>query len=182
MNEGKQPYKKLLTYRYAYLIFHLNDQFTSRYLGDYRHKRTKEQMDQSARSTKQNIAEGASQGTSLKAYIKLVGVARGSAEELLEDYKDFATKNKIPIWDWKDLRYKRFRGDRYFLSDEPSPPTPPIPLLPKDKALVVNLMIDLLTRTGYLLDQQRRSLEEKHQKEGGFTEKLYKKRKDFRGY
>lgn len=176
---GKAPYKKLLTYRYTYLILHLNEQFTTRYLGDYQNKRTKEQMDQAARSGKQNIAEGASQGTSLKGYIKLTGVARGSLEELLEDYKDFATKNKIPIWERGD---RRFRGKRVFLSSEPTPPTPPIPPLPKDQELVTNLMIDLITRTCYLLDQQRRSLEQKHTEEGGFTEKLYQRRKNYRGY
>lgn len=180
MNEGKQPYKKLLTYRYAYLVFHLNELFMSRYLGDYKNKRNKEQMDQAARSQKQNIAEGASQGTSLKGYIKLTGVARGSGEELLEDYKDFAMKNKIPIWDWKEERCKRFRRYRYFLPFEPHTPLPPIPPLPQNKELVTNLMIDLITRTGYLLDQQRRSLEKKHEEEGGFTEKLYRKRIEYR--
>lgn len=180
MNEEKQPYKKLLTYRYAYIVFHLNNEFTSRYLSDYKDKRTKEQMDQAARSGKQNIAEGATQGTSLKGYIKLVGIARGSLEELLEDYKDFAIKNKIPIWDWKDERYRRFRRERFFLPNPKTSPLPPISPLPQNKELAVNLMIDLITRTGYLLDQQRRSLEEKHMKEGGFTEKLYRKRMDYR--
>ena len=173
------PYKKLLTYRYAYLVFHLNSQFTLRYLGGYKDKRTKEQMDQAARSGKQNIAEGASQGTSLKGYIKLVGVARGSLEELLEDYKDFAIKSNFSVWDRGD---RRFRGWRYFVSSDPNSPLPPIPPLPQDKELATNLMIDLITRTCYLLDQQRRSLEEKHMKEGGFTEKLYWKRKEYRGY
>lgn len=173
------PYKKLLTYRYAYIVFHLNNQFISRYLGGYKDKRTKEQMEQAARSGKQNIVEGASQGSSLKGYIKLVGVARGSLEELLEDYKDFAIKNGISFWDRRD---GRFRGYRYFLSSGPSPPSPSIPPLPEDKELAANLMIDLITRACFLLDQQRRSLEEKHRKEGGFTENLYRKRKEYRGY
>lgn len=182
MLKENQPYKKLLTYRYSYLVFHLNSQFTVLYLGDYQNKRTKEQMDQAARSGKQNIAEGASQSTSLKGYIKLVGIARGSLEELLEDYKDFAIKNKIEIWDWKDERFRGIRGDRYFIDNKPIPPIPPIPPLPQNKELAVNLMIDLITRTGYLLDQQRRSLEQKHMREGGFTEKLYQARKQYRGY
>jgi len=173
------PYRKLLTYRYAYLTLHLNDQFISRFLGAYKDKRTKEQMEQAARSGKQNIAEGASQETSLRSYIRLVGVARGSLEELLEDYKDFAIKNGFPIWDRRD---RRFKGLRFFVSSEPNSPLPPIPPLPQDKELTTNLMVDLITRTCYLLDQQRRGLEEKHMKEGGFTEKLYRKRKEYRGY
>lgn len=180
MNEEKRPYKRLLTWRYAYLVYHLNDKFTTRYLSDYQNRRNKEQMDQAARSGKQNIAEGASQGTSLKGYIKLTGIARGSEEELLEDYKDFAIKSNIPIWDWQDERDRRFRGYRYFLPFELATPLPPIPPLPQDKELVTNLMIDLITRTCYLLDQQIKSLKEKHKREGGFTEKLYQERVGYR--
>ncbi len=47
----------------------------------------KEQMDQAARSSKQCLAEGATQGTSLKGYIKMIGITHGSFEELLEDYE-----------------------------------------------------------------------------------------------
>lgn len=180
MTQENQPYKKLLTYRYSYLIYFLTDEFTTRYYGDYQNKRYKEQMDQAARSSKQCIAEGASQGTSLKAYIKMLGVSRGSYEELREDYRDFAIRNHIEIWDWKDERFRRYRKYRFFLDYNDLSPDPPIPPLPQDKSLVVNLMIDLVTRTGYLIDKQKKSLEEKHMREGGFTEKLYKDRIEFR--
>jgi four helix bundle suffix protein len=43
-------------------------------------------------------------------------------------------------------------------------------------------MIDLITRTNYLLDQQRRSLERFFIENGGYTENLAKKRRQFRGY
>ena len=180
VEQENQSYKKLLTYRYSYLIYFLNDQFTTRYLNDFQNRRNKEQMDQASRSSKQCIAEGAMQGTSLKGYIKMLGVSRGSYEELREDYRDFAIKNHIEIWDWKDERFKEYRKYRIFLDYNDPSPTPPIPPPPQDKALAVNLMIDLITRTAYLIDQQRRSLEEKHMKEGGFTEQLYKKRVEYR--
>lgn len=45
---------------------------------------------------------------------------------------------------------------------------------------VVNYMIDLLTRSGYLLDRQITAVEEKHQKEGGYHENLLKKRLTYR--
>ena len=41
---------------------------------------------------------------------------------------------------------------------------------------VVNYLIDLLTRSGYLLDKQINAVEEKHQREGGYNEKLLKRR------
>lgn len=137
-------------------------------------------MDQAARTSKQCIAEGAMQGTSLKGYIKMLGVSRGSYEELREDYRDFAMKNHIEIWDWTDERFKKYGKCRVFLDYNDPSPTPPIPLLPQDKELAVNLMIDLISRTAYLLDKQKKSLEEKHMREGGFTEQLYKKRVEYR--
>ena len=98
-------------------------------------------------------------------------------EELLEDYKDFLELNNLEIWERGD---RRLRGYRIFVKED-GKPKPPIPPLPQDRELVTNVMIDLITRTNYLLDRQIGSLEEKHKKEGGFTEKLYQRRKDYRG-
>jgi len=41
---------------------------------------------------------------------------------------------------------------------------------------VVNYLIDIITRSGFLLDKQINAVEEKHQKEGGYNENLLKKR------
>ncbi|HLN19341.1 MAG TPA: four helix bundle protein, partial [Patescibacteria group bacterium] len=100
-------------------------------------------MDQAARSSKQCIAEGAMQGTSLKGYIKMLGVSRGSYEELLEDYCGLARNKKIPIWDKEGLR--RFRRERIFISDS-SEPLPPCLPLPQNFEVAVNIMVDLITR------------------------------------
>jgi hypothetical protein len=62
--------------------------------------RTRDQMDQAARSGKQNIVEAsAAAGTSSKTEIKLTGVARASLEELLEDYKDYLRQHGLSLWD-----------------------------------------------------------------------------------
>lgn len=56
-------------------------------------------MIQAARSTKQNIAEGSSDGqTSLEIELKLLGVARGSNKELLEDYQDYLKMKGLKEW------------------------------------------------------------------------------------
>lgn len=170
-------YKKLLTYKYSVYIYDLNKEFIFRFLPGAEHMRQRQQMDQAARSSKQCIAEGAMQGTSLKGYIKMLGVTRGSYEELLEDYKDMARLGKIVVWDREGLR--RFRSERIFIADSPEP-LPPTPPLPQDFEVAVNVMIDLVTRTNFLLDQQKRSLEAKFLKEGGYTENLYKRRINFR--
>ena len=41
-------------------------------------------------------------------------------------------------------------------------------------------MITLINQANYLLDRLIVSLKEKHAKEGGFTEKLYRKRIEYR--
>ncbi|MFA6973917.1 MAG: four helix bundle suffix domain-containing protein [Parcubacteria group bacterium] len=175
---SEPAYKNLLTYKYAVLIYDMNKEFIARFVSGAENMRQRQQMDQAARSSKQCIVEGAMQGTSLKGYIKMLGVSRGSWEELLEDYKDIARLGRIEIWNSEGLR--RERRFRIFVKDgEPLPPAPP---LPPDLSLAVNIMIDLITRTNFLLDQQKRSLEEKFLKEGGYTENLYKKRRESRGF
>lgn len=62
-------------------------------------------MRQAARSCKQNIVEGVSDGTvSTEMCIRLIGVARGSIRELGEDYADFLRQNKMSVWDKDDAR------------------------------------------------------------------------------
>ena len=49
-----------------------------------------------ARSVKQNIAEGLTDGqTSFETEIKLLGIAKGSNQELLEDYHDYLTQHRL---------------------------------------------------------------------------------------
>lgn len=178
---GEPSYKNLLTYKYAVIIYDMNKEFITRFVSGAENMRQRQQMDQAARSSKQCIVEGAMQGTSLRGYIKMLGVSRGSWEELLEDYKDIARLGKIEVWDKEILRRETgLRRYRIFVKDgEPIPPTPP---LPPDFSLAVNVMIDLITRANFLIDQQKRSLEEKFLKEGGYTENLYKKRRETRGF
>ncbi|MCD6225909.1 four helix bundle protein, partial [bacterium] len=76
---SKAGYRYLASFQLAEVIYRLTLEFLGKFgkLGRLG-RRQREQMEQAARSGKQNIAEGYSQGTSLKAYIKLLGVARGS--------------------------------------------------------------------------------------------------------
>ena len=64
-------------------------------------------MVQAARSTKQNIAEGCSDGkTSMESELKLLGIARGSNLELLEDYHDYINFHNQEEWFGKNPRSK----------------------------------------------------------------------------
>lgn len=179
-------YQNLLTYQQCEEIYDLTVEFCQKYLAGRELLRQREQMIQAARSAKQCLAEGASQKTSLKGYIKMLGVSRGSLEELLLDYRDFARLRNIPIWSKYDPRLKemgkkvktvkKITGKFRFPSFH-FPSSPSLPSLPSSS---VNYMVDLVTRTNYLLDRQRQSLEEKFVAEGGYTETLFRKRLTYR--
>lgn len=66
-------------------------------------------MVQAARSGKQNIAEGYLQ-KSIEGKLKLVGIARGSLEELLNDYQDFLRQKQLPIWSKDSPQSKEVRN------------------------------------------------------------------------
>ncbi len=141
---------------------------------DYK-SRTKDQMEQAARSGKQNIAEGYLQ-KSLEGRIKLLGVARGSLEELLNDFQDFLRQRGLGIWPMESPQaravrklvynnYNSYNDYKNYIGN------------PEDAA---NAMVCLINQTNLLLDQKLRWLEEKFVNEGGFRENLFKKRMEKR--
>ncbi len=163
-------YKYLKSYQLSILLYDLTVEFCEKWVFSLR---TRSQMEQAARSGKQNIAEGYLE-KSLKGYIYLLGISYASLGELLEDYEDFLRQRGLDIWDKEDPRVKKFREFRVFgVESLKSPNTPKLPNNPKEAA---NLLITLLHLALFLLFKQMQSLEEKFIKEGGFTEKLFKKR------
>jgi restriction system protein len=141
--------------------------------------RTHDQMVRAARSGKQNIAEGSmASGTSKKTELKLVGVARASLEELLLDFQDFLRQKGLPLWgkehpEAQAVRKLAWAKNRSYVTYRPyveeSPPD-----------VAANTMICLLHQTNYLLDRQLRALEKEFLEEGGFTERLYHARSQWR--
>jgi four helix bundle suffix protein len=139
-------------------------------------------MIQAARSGMQNISEGYKQ-ESLKGYIKLSGVARGSLEELLKDYAAYARQHKIKIWEKEEAigKIREIREIWETIRKNPTlPDSPHFPPLPNHPNHAVNLLITLIHQSNYLIDKLIVSLKEKHMKEGGLTEELYKKRIEYR--
>ncbi len=89
-------YQDLQSFQMAEIVYDGTVFFCDRFIT--RRSRTHDQMVQAARSGKQNIAEGSQvSGTSKKTELKLVGVARGSLEELLVDFKDFLRQKGLPL-------------------------------------------------------------------------------------
>lgn len=107
-------YTELRFYQRSDVLYQLTQLFCSRYLPKYG-DRTVDQMVQSARSIKQNIAEGSSDGqTSTETELKLLGTARGSNKELMEDYQDYLKRKGFS--EWFDSNKARFEKLHKFCS------------------------------------------------------------------
>ena len=195
-------YRNLKSFQLAQLVYDVTVRFCDRYID--RRSRTHDQMVQAARSGVQNIAEGSvDSGTSKKMELKLTNVARGSLEELKLDYEDFLRQRGLPQWEPSHPILMRFKAKRCSTLDEvrawvaeevkrartnteaqgPSSEarapvsvgvSPWDPLFPP--TLVANAALSLLNVTCYLLDRQLASLAAAFEREGGFTERLYRVR------
>jgi four helix bundle suffix protein len=100
-------YTELRFYKRSDVLYQLTQVFCQRYLPRYG-DRTVDQMVQAARSVKQNIAEGSTDGqTSTETELKLLGIARGSNQELLEDYQDYLKRKSMTEWFGNNERFDR---------------------------------------------------------------------------
>jgi four helix bundle suffix protein len=175
------PYKYLLTYRYSEIIFDLTMEFCRRFVSGYGQKRTREQMEQAARSGKQNIIEGVGQSqTSKKGEIKLLGVAKASQEELLADYEDFLRQGNLTIWSKTDGKVSRLRHYAFRISSLSNLSSlgalKEKPKLPVNPEIAANLLLTLCHQITYLLSKQIQKAEDDFIQKGGYTEKLFQKR------
>jgi len=142
--------------------------------------RTNDQMVQATRSGKQNVAEASmASGTSRKMELKLVGVARASLEELLQDYEDFLRQRGLSLWGKDHQQARAVRKLAYVPERSYGTYSTYIEKAPPEAA--ANTMICLIHQANYLLDQQLRQLERQFLAEGGFTERLYRARQVARG-
>ena len=99
-------YTNLRFYQRSDVLYQLTQVFCQKFLPKYG-DRTVDQMVQSARSVKQNIAEGSSDGqTSTEVEIRLLGISRGSNLELLEDFQDYLKRKGIGEWFGKNPRFE----------------------------------------------------------------------------
>ena len=165
-------YKNLISYQKSEVIFCLTYYFVEHFLqkGD----RTCDQMLQAARSGKQNIIEGCAAGiTSSKTEIKLVNVAKASLQELLEDYEDYLKTRNQRQWeeDSPELLKMRELGRDHSDPDffmEIAQTRPP--------ETIANMCIVLIKQADYLLFRQLQRLSENFEKNGGFSERMYRVR------
>lgn len=142
--------------------------------------RTVDQMRQAARSCKQNIVEGIADGAiSLEMSIKLIGVARGSARELLEDYTDYLRQHDCEIWMPEDPRTQAARSyckknddTREFVSK----------CRERTDGTVANIMITQIRQIDAMLAAVLKKIEAEFIGQGGLKETMARVRRDHRGY
>lgn len=184
-------YRDLLSYKQATIIYDFTFDFCNRYID--KKSRTHDQMVQAARSGKQNIVEGSTEKTSQKSELKLLGVARASFQELLEDYEDFLRQRRLKQWgkdepaaievrnlyktDWSNRTNLTNWSNR---TDGTNWTNGAYMTYLEKPEIAANAAICLIHQVNFLLDRQIKSLEEKFVQSGGWTENLAKKRKEER--
>jgi len=180
-------FRKLRSFQCAQSVYDGTVIFCDRFID--KRSRTHDQMVQAARSGVQNIAEGSlASATSKKTELKLTGVARASLGELLLDFEDFLRQKKMRQWSKNDpeaLEVRgKFRSDGSDKSDKSdgsdSSDNYHFSELPAER--LANTLICLINQASYLLWQQMKFLEKEFLNTGGFTERMYKTRKNLRKY
>ena len=191
-------YRKLKSFQVAQLVYDITARFCERFVAGK--SRTRDQMVQAARSGTQNIAEGSqASGTSKKTELKLTNVARASLEELRLDYEDFLRQRGLPLFPPDHPALQRFKKKRcatvedvrLWAEDEQRRTRTNKDEKGKAGAssvsvrgsrvssvgsstLVANAALSLLNLCCYLLDRQLVAQAQAFEKEGGFTERLYR--------
>lgn len=169
-------FEKLLTYQKSLVIYDLTFYFCHKYLE--RGDRTIDQMVQAARSGKQNIAEGSSfSATSKKLEMNLINVAKSSLKELRADYEDYLRTRRHRIWEdnsdeveaMKKIGREHNADVDYFMNIAKSRPP----------ETVANMVRCLILQNDFMLFRQLEALERDFLREGGFSERMSKMRKEY---
>ena len=165
-------------YRKAVIICDVTELFIRRAFKES--TRTIDQMRQAARSCKQNIVEGVSDGTvSVEMCLKLLGVARGSARELLEDYGDFLRQNGLETWPYEDSRTTTTR--KYCIEND-NPKDFVDKCRERSDETVANIMITQIRQIDAMLAAVMKRIEADFISEGGIREAMNAARRQSRGY
>ena len=195
--EDKEPllfphggYRKLKSFQLAQLCFDITVRFVELYIPPK--SRTTDQMVQAARSGVQNIAEGSvASATSKRTELKLTNVARASLEELHLDYEDYLRQHSCPQWSKDHPLAQEFIRRRISSMEDfrefvqwAKLQNPAISVnvgkCPLQSVIAANGVLLLLDTTCFLLDRQLARLAADFEKEGGFSERMCKRRTDKR--
>lgn len=169
-------YRNLRVYQVTEIIYDITYYFAHRFLskGD----RTIDQMVQSARSGKQNIAEGNQAAmTSSETEIKLTNVAKASLEELLDDYEDYLRVRGLEQWGPLHPRYQRMRE---YASSEQIRHTYAGNIRRMTDEEIANLCLTLTHQAIYMLHKLLITMQQRFVTEGGIKERMFQARMNYR--
>lgn len=169
-------YRNLRVFKLTEIIYDLTVLFAAKEVRVG--SRTRDQVEQAARSGRQNIAEGSvASTTSRETEIKLTNVAKASLEELLLDYEDHLRHRSLPIWDKAHPRSVALReylkGDD-FLAD-------PLKYAHRfSTEEYCNMCITLINQATFMLRRLIEAQQKQFLENGGIREQMYNARKNYR--
>lgn len=170
-------YHQLICYQKAVIVYDLTYWFCERYM-ERSKDRTVDQMVQVARSGKQNIVEGITDGAGSKeSELKLLKVAAGSLHELHEDYDDWLRTHLQPIWAKDSVEMKALwaigkehSDSEYFMQLARTRP-------PQTTA---NIARGMTEQAIFFLDRLIQSKVKQFVENGGLKEQMYRVRQQYR--
>lgn len=174
--QQKGNYRNLIAYQKAECIYDVTYYFAHKYFekGD----RTIDQMIQSARSGKQNIAEGCSASTtSSETEIKLISVAKASLQELMLDYEDYLRVRGLELW---AVDSEKAIQTRNVCSAHNESEFYRNAILTRNDETIANIAITLIHQEDVFLRKLLDSLQETFVENGGIREQMSKARIEHR--
>lgn len=204
-------YRKLKSFQVAQLVFDVTVRFVEAYIDRFSRTRD-QMVQAARSGVQNIAEGSQASATSKKTELKLTQVARASLEELTLDYEDFLRQRGLAQWERKHPLRQELVDRRLQSADEvarwvgevgkrtglggPDGLSGPgghcnAGLTTSTKstlstkvypALAANAALVLLAVACALLDRQVAQLAEEFESKGGFTERLYRVRKQKRGF
>ena len=173
----KGNYRGLIVYQKAECIYDITFYFAHHFFVE-RKDRTIDQVVQAARSGKQNIAEGcAAASTSAETELKLLGVARASMKETLEDYIDYLRTRGLEQWAVDDPRTQQIQ-EYSKAHNRPEDYTKDIEK--RSPEALCNIAITLICQYDVLMGKLIDRLQKDFVEEGGIREQMTAARLGYR--
>ena len=171
-------YRKLNCYKKSVVLYDMTIYYIEKYL--HPSDRTYGQMKQAARSGKQNIVEGLEDKmTSTDTGLHLVNVARGSLQELREDYEDELRSNRLTLW---KSGHERYNGLLQFCKEHNEVEDYATYYEQWDQETICNVALTLIHQADKGLMTLLQRMEADFLEEGGVKERMSAARKQQRGY
>ena len=173
----KGNYRGLLVYQKAECLYDITFYFAHHYFVE-RKDRTIDQVVQSARSGKHNIAEGcAAASTSAETELKLLGVARASMQETLLDYEDYLRTRGLEQWAVNDPRTQQIQ-EYSKTHNRPEDYTKDIDK--RSPEVLCNIAITLIHQFDNMMGRLLDRLQKDFVEEGGIRERMTAARLGYR--